>query len=132
MKKYELHDIVAYFEDRGRDIDRHQEMADAAEAAFKGLFNHACDFALGFDPYYTDRELANIGTEGQRGEPDQIRAAHFLFNEDGALREWLKNYLERMRFDNAPSLGSDLATLYFGVEMTRITDRRYTAVYAWK
>jgi len=133
MSKPELHELVAYFENRNRDTGVFPEMKLHMLHAFGQVFDHAGNFHARFDPYYTDRTLEDIGTgEDQRGTEKQIRVAHFLFDESGALREWLHGPFNDLRHTYTPSLTSDVAKLYFGVEMTRITGGQYPAVYAWK
>lgn len=141
-----LHEIVDYFEGPARGSSMAEKIWGHGEYAanydqmwvhmlhaFGAVFDHAGDFRLKFNPYFTDRDLADIGTgPDQRGTEEQIRVAHFLFDEKGSLRHWLDEPLKTLLHTMAPALTSDIAILHFGNKMDSITSSQYSAVYAWK
>jgi hypothetical protein len=130
-----LRELTEYFEDckyRKDSVERVEEVKAQLAHQFNLLFDKDGNFATKFDPYRTDRMYDDVGTKHQRGTLHQITVAHFLFDEEGDLRQHLHLPLDHLIKSLMPSYGSDLITLHFGKEMSRITRGQYTAIYAWK
>lgn len=130
-----LQELTEYFEEykyRKDTAERVEEVKVILARSLKLLFKADGEFATKFDPYRTDRMFDDVGTKHQRGTLHQIEVAHFLFDEEGDLREHLHLPLEHLITEMQPAYGSDIITLHFGKEMSRITRKQYTAIYAWK